>query len=99
MGRQNSHKMTLQLQAAIPPRRIEAAIEDKFQKRDEQIQLVRENADKEIGALRVDISKLENMIDARKIQLTVNHESRNHASIPGDGGCLQGESCRCHSCS
>lgn len=49
----------IQPTAAQPPRRLEAPIEDKFQRQEEQIQLVRESAEKEILALREDMSKLE----------------------------------------
>ena len=64
-----------QQNVAQPPRRLESPIEDKFQRQEEQIQLVRQSAEKEILALREDMSKLEKMVDSQRMQIDSNMEA------------------------
>ena len=51
---------------AQPPRKIEAPIEDKFQRQEEQIHQRRTSAEKEILSFRANMSKLEQALEQTK---------------------------------
>ena len=58
-----------------PQRRLEAPIEDKFQRQEEQIHLLRTSAEKEIRALKDNMSKLEQAMEGQKLVIDANMEA------------------------
>ena len=60
--------------AAQPPRRVEAPIEDKFQRRDEQMQLIREVTEKEIMSLKESVQMLERAVEDQRGVIDQNLE-------------------------
>ena len=60
---------------ALPPRKIEAPIEDRFQRQDEQMQRIREVAEREIQSLKDNMQKLENIVEEQKEVIDMNMEA------------------------
>ena len=58
-----------------PPRRVEAPIEDKFQRQDELIQQVRLDSQKEIAEIKGNVLRLEKALEAQKITVESNMET------------------------
>ena len=58
-----------------PPRKLEAPIEDKFQRQEEQIQQVCQDAQKEVTALRENMDRLERALETQKQLIDTNMES------------------------
>ena len=58
-----------------PPRRVEAPIEDKFQRQDELIQQVRLDSQKEIADIKDNVLRLEKALEAQKIVVETNMET------------------------
>ena len=61
--------------AAQPPRRVEAPIEDKFQRQEEQMQLIRDVTEKEILLLKESVQTLERAVEEQKFVIDQNMES------------------------
>ena len=60
---------------ALPPRKIEAPIEDKFQRQDEQMQHIRDVTEKEIQSLKESVQKLEKAVEDQRHVIDHNMES------------------------
>ena len=58
-----------------PPRKVEAPIEDKFQRQDELIQQVRLDSQKEIAEIKGNVLRLEKALEAQKITVESNMET------------------------
>eukprot|EP00435_Cladocopium_sp_Y103_P002187 s2876_g1.t1 len=58
-----------------PPRKLESPIEDKFQRQDEQLQSIRDDAEREIKCLKENMSRLEKVVDGQRIQMERNVET------------------------
>lgn len=62
---------------AQQPRKVEAPIEDRFQRHDAALQDLKAQTDKEISPLRENLSKVEKAVENQSIQMQVNMEQTN----------------------
>ena len=75
-SRQNLKMQSIPI-LAQQPRRVEAPIEDRFQRHDAALQDLKAQTDKEISQLRENLSKVEKAVENQSLQMQMNMEQTN----------------------